>query len=144
MKSFLLFCAGFIACGAVFWGLWRVGVLHNSLLDGLRGDTTTVKVVQEVAAPNGQYVATLNRAGNAVGWCELRLNVNRKGEAFDWEHQFVSITGCDTQLELHWSDDSQLAVTYWNSDPTKLFHTYQQFHSEDGAVKISYNFKQPL
>src|SRR6266576_4504342 len=113
MKSFLLFCAGFIACGAAFFGLWRSGVLHNSLLDGLRADaTTTVKVVQEVAAPNGQYVARLNRAGDAVGWCELRLNVNRKGEAFDWEHKFVSITGCDTQLDLQWSDDSHLTVTY--------------------------------
>ncbi len=143
MKAFLLFSAGFIVCAGAFLGLWRLGLVHNSLLDGLRADaSTTVTVVEKVVAPNGEFVATLNRAENAVGWCELRLNVTRNGEAFDWEREYVSIAGCDTQLALQWSADTQLTVTYWNSDPTKAIHTYQQYHSKDSAVKISYLFKQ--
>jgi hypothetical protein len=144
MKSFLLFCAGFIISAAAFLGLWRLGFIHNSFLDGFRRDATvTVKAVQIVAASDDHYVATLNRAGDALGWCELRLNVNRKGEAFDWEREFVSITGCDTQIDLRWQDNADLSVTYGAADPTKGIHTYQQFRSEDGAVKISYNLKQP-
>lgn len=144
MKPFLLFWAGFIACAGAFLGLWRIGLVPNSLLDGLRSDaTTTVTAVEKLAAPNGQHVATLNRAGNAVGWCELRLNVTRTGEAFDWEHEFDAITGCETQLALHWLTDSELEVTYGNADPTQTIHTSQGFRSKDGAVRIYYNFKQP-
>lgn len=144
MKAVLLFCAGFIACAGAFLGLWRVGVLPNSLLDSLRGDsTTTVQIVNTIAAPNGEYLAIINKAGNAAGWCELRINVNRRDEAFDWEHEFVSITGCNTLLDLHWQDNTHLAIAYWNSDPFKGIHTYQQFLSEDGRVNISYVYRQP-
>jgi len=143
MKSLLLFSAGFLACAGAFLGLWRVGVLPNSLLDDLRSDsTTTVQVVNKIAAPNGEYLATVNKAENAVGWCELRINVNRKDETFDWEHEYVSITGCDTQLDLRWQDNSHLVIAYWNSDPMKGVKTYQQFLSKDRAVNISYIFKQ--
>jgi hypothetical protein len=143
MKSFLLFWAGFMACAGAFLGLWRVGIIPNSLLDDLRSDsTTTVQVVKKLAAPNGEYVATINKAGNAVGWCEFRINVNRKDEAFDWEHEYAFITGCDTQLDLRWQDNTHLAISYWNDDPAKGVHTDQQFLSKDRAVNISYNFKQ--
>ncbi len=142
MKSLLLFWVGFIACAGAFLGLWRVGIIPNSLLDDLRSDaTTTVQVVNKLAAPNGEYVATINKAGDAVG-CELRINVNRKDEAFDWEHEFVSLTGCDTQLDLRWQDNTHLAIAYWNSDPIKGVHTYQQFLSKDRVVKISYVLRQ--
>lgn len=121
-------------------GLWLVGVIPNSVLDELRG--TTVQLVNKVAAPNGEYVASINKAGKAVGWCELRINVHRKDETFDWEHEFIFITGCDTQLDLRWQDNTHLAITYGNSDPAKRVHTYQQFQSKDRRVNISYALKQ--
>jgi hypothetical protein len=142
MKASLLFCAGFIACAGAFLGLWRVGILPNSLLESFRSDaTTTVHVINTLATPNGEYVATINKAENAVGWCELRINVNRKNEAVDWEHEYVSLTGCETHLDLHWPDNTHLAIEYWSSNPVKGVHTYQQFLSKDGRVNISYNYK---
>jgi hypothetical protein len=143
MKSFWLFCAGFLACAGASLGLWRVGLIPNPLLADLRSDSTaTVQVVKKLAPPNGEYVATINKAGNAVGWCEFRISVDRKDQAFDWEHEYVSITGCDTQLDLRWRDNTHLAISYWNDDPAKGVHTYQQFLSKDRAVNISYIFKQ--
>ena len=124
-------------------GLWRVGLLPNTIFDALRGDTTTVQLINKLASPSGEYKATINKAGNAEGWCELRISVNRKDEAFDWEREFVSITGCDTQLDLRWQDNTHLAIEYWNSDPVKGVRSYQRFLSEDSRVNISYVYRQP-
>ena len=138
-RSVIYFAAGFLACLGSLVLLSRVGIIHNKLLDAMTGyESTTVKLVSDLPSPNLQYVATTNKVGNGTGWCEVRINVHKKDEVFDWEHDFVCITGCDTKLDLKWEDEKHLTVSYSAGDVAKGVHTYQQFRSKDSLVSIAY------
>jgi hypothetical protein len=143
MKKLSLFFAGFLTATCACVVLWRLNVLPNSLLDELtERDKANVEVLGNLPSPGGEYVVTTNKASNRTGWCEVRLNVHKKNEPFDWEYEFVCVAGCDTQLEQRWEDDRHLSITYSSRDIAKAIKTYQQFWSKDKAVRISYALKQ--
>lgn len=143
MKKLIFFCVGFVTALGVFFVLWRLNVLHNSLLDILADrDRASVEAVSTISAPNGQYIAATNRVSDRTGWCEIRINVHRKDEPFDWQEDYVCVTGCETRLEQRWQDDRQLNILYSSSDTTHAVKIYQRFWSKDRAVQIAYTFRQ--
>lgn len=143
MKKLLLFLAGFLTAICSFFVLWRLNILHNSLLDAFTDrDKASVESISHITSPNGQYIATTNKVSDRTGWCELRINVHKKDESFDWEQDYTCITNCETQLEQKWQDDQHLDILYWSNDESKGVKTYQQFWSKDKAVQIFYTLKQ--
>lgn len=142
-KSSLYFLAGFLIAAGLFGGLWHFRLVPNYLLDAIANrDNTIVNVTGNLPSPNKEYVATTTKVGNGSDWCEVRINVHKYNEQFDWEYEYVCITGCDTQLGFKWENDKNLNINYSSSEFAKGVRTYQQFWSKDNTVKISYTLKQ--
>ena len=143
MKSKLWFSAGALTALSALAGLWDVGVVPNDFVDALTGrDRATVEVIGKLPSPNQEFAATTTKLSNRSGWCEVRVNVTRKDEPVDWEHEFICITGCETRLDLRWDEDKHLTIRYANENATMAVRTSQQFWSKDKAVAISYVFVQ--
>ena len=142
MKKPLYFLAGFMSAATVVFALWYLGIVSNSLLDAVNRDNTVVKEIGNLPSPNQEFVATTTQAGNGADWCEVRISVHKKDEPFDWEREYVCITGCDTRLDLNWEGTQNLAITYSNDDESKGVRTYQGFWNKDKSVKISYKLRQ--
>lgn len=101
----------------------------------------TVNLISNVASPDGEFIATTNRASNRNGWCEQRTNVHRKNEGFDWETEFVFIINCGSEVEPKWKDNKNLVITYSYND-AGIAKTSQEFTSKNKDVNISYVLKQ--
>lgn len=113
----------------------------NYLGFGIIYSPTTVNVINSATSPDGEFLATTNRASNNNGWCEERTNVHKKDESFDWEREYVFNIGCGSYVQLIWKDNRNLEITYsYNKDG--IASTSQQLLSKNKDVKISYILKQ--
>lgn len=102
---------------------------------------TTVNVINNVASPDGVFMATTNRASNKKEWCEERTNIHRKNESFDWETEYIFNIDCGSEVELKWEDNKNLVITYSYND-AGVVKTSQQFSSKNKDINISYILKQ--
>ena len=108
---------------------------------GIIDSPTIVKVITSAASPDGDFLATTNRASNNSGWCEERTNVHKRDETFDWEREYIFDIDCGSDVELKWKDNRNLEIIYsYNNE--SVVRTSQQFMSKNKDVKISYILKQ--
>lgn len=108
---------------------------------GIIESPTSVKVINSIASPNGEFLATTNRASNKNGWCEERTNVHKKNETFDWEREYVFDIDCGSEVELKWKDNRNLEINY-SYNKNGIVRTTQEFASKTNDVNISYFLKQ--
>lgn len=139
----VLFILGAITAILLMFGAWRFGLMSNSLADTIADEVTTeVELLQSLPSPNSEYRVTANKVSNSRDWCEVRINVHKNNQPFDWEHDFICMTDCKTQTRMTWTSDNNLVIYYSNDDASAAVKTSQTFHSEDNAINISYVFQQ--
>lgn len=133
MRSFLYFLAGVFTAILFLFGLNYFGFLFDS--------PTSVNVIDKVASPDGAFIATTNKASNKNGWCEIRTNVHKSVEVFDWKGEFVFNVDCGSEIEIKWEGNRNLVINYSYNDSGEV-RTFRKFHSKDKEVSISYFLKQ--
>ncbi|HVV73422.1 MAG TPA: hypothetical protein VHI52_18260 [Verrucomicrobiae bacterium] len=112
-----------------------------------RKDMSDWKVVNTIASPNGDYVATIYTVmgGGAAGWCEQRVEVNSKTNAFDLNRakkgaDYCFSADCGSRVEMVWEpDNSALRITYTVGPPG--VSTYQRRMAPGLPIRIDYGIR---
>lgn len=133
MKSFLSYLTGAAAAVLLLFALNHFGLFFDS--------PAGVAIVSRIASPDNVFVATTQQASNARGWCEIRINVDRNGAAFDWEREYVFNTDCGSNTEIKWEGNRNLLIGYSYNKSGEV-RTFRQFRSKDKEVSISYVLNQ--
>lgn len=73
-----------------------------------------LNVIASFESPNRSYVATLynSSGGGAAGWCYLYVNVRKRMEEFNPDHEVVFQTRCSVKPELKWESERKLTIDY--------------------------------
>lgn len=133
MRRFLYFLSGILTAILLLFGLNYFGLL-------LFDSPASVIVIDKIVSPDGMFMATTNQASNNKGWCEIRTNVHKNGETFDWEREFVFNTDCGSDTEIKWEGNRNLNISY-SYNKNGDVRTSRQFQSKDKEVSISYFLK---
>lgn len=131
---------------AVLGVLWGVGLIFQNIFDfDFGGGSETVTVLDKLASPDGECVATTysTMGGGAAGWCFKRVTINKKLAPFSWDKEkerggYSFDVRCHSNIELKWESNRELVIAYTGSDNQTGIRISQMPTSEDHAVKIKY------
>lgn len=106
-------------------------------------------VVETTSSPSKKFTAYhwVWSGGGAAGWCSRRVSILRDMDELPLNTQpekaripIVFSTRCSSKISLTWIDDTRIKISHSLGDdpfPTSLS---QASHTEDGSVKIDYEF----
>ncbi|MEE3368958.1 MAG: hypothetical protein VX346_06405 [Planctomycetota bacterium] len=102
--------------------------------------TDTVKVLAEVASPNGKFIATsfYCEGGGAAGYCYSNVSLRRSGVALNQRDGLLgrhkTWSGFD-KIVLRWMDDGNLEISYAeNPQPAYREHNRVRVDSRFGVT----------
>lgn len=135
-SSWLQFFLGIISAIVLIGSLMHFGLVPNLLGESYRDPA----LLSEKESPDGQYIARTERRESYSDWCEERTTVDRVGEVSDWEREYVFNIDCGSGVEVNWTGNRSLLISY-GYDKSGKVRTYREPFSKDKQVSISYKFR---